>query len=68
MPTGGVVNTDAGIANFDSKSIDMITGLEHLHSFLRWVILLLLLISVTKAMFGSTGRFFEKDRKAALLS
>ncbi len=44
----------------------MITGLEHLHSFLRWVILLLLLISVTKAMFGSTGRFFEKDRKAAL--
>ncbi len=42
-------------------------GFTHLHSLLRWILLLLLVISVSKVMLGSTKRFFEKDRKMALV-
>jgi len=41
-------------------------GFQHLHSLLRWILLILMFISVSKAMFSSAGRFFEKDRKMAL--
>lgn len=44
----------------------METGFQHLHALLRWILLILMIISVSKAMFGSAGRFFEKDRKMAL--
>lgn len=42
-------------------------GFTHLHSFLRWILLILLVISVSKVMLGSAKRFFEKDRKMALV-
>ncbi len=34
----------------------MQTGLLHLHNFLRWVILILLLLSIVKAYSGSSGK------------
>ena len=46
----------------------MATGFEHLHSLLRWAILLLLILIVTKAVLGNNKRFFEKDRKLALFT
>jgi len=46
----------------------METGFEHLHSLLRWILLLLLIITVTKAVLGKSKRFFEKDRKLALFT
>jgi hypothetical protein len=42
-------------------------GFNHLHSLLRWILLILLLLSVSKVMLGSGKRFFDKDRKMALL-
>jgi len=42
-------------------------GFNHLHSALRWILLILLVISVSKAVVGSAKRFFEKDRKMALV-
>ncbi len=44
----------------------METGFEHLHSLLRWIMLILLVITVSKAVIGNGKRFFEKDRKMAL--
>ena len=44
----------------------MATGFEHMHSLLRWILLILLVIVVSKAIIGSSKRFFEKDRKLAL--
>ena len=46
----------------------METGFEHLHSLLRWILLLLLVFVVSKAVIGNNSRFFEKDRKAALFT
>jgi hypothetical protein len=46
----------------------MYTGLLHLHSFLRWVILLLLVISVLMSLAGMTGKkpFSAGQTKTAL--
>jgi hypothetical protein len=46
----------------------MYTGLLHLHSFLRWVILLLLVISVFMSLAGMTGKkpFSPRQAKIAL--
>lgn len=44
----------------------METGFEHLHSLLRWILLILLVVLVSKAVIGGSKRFFEKDRKLAL--
>jgi hypothetical protein len=47
---------------------NMYTGLLHLHSFLRWVILILLLVSIFKSLRvkNAGGTFNNGDRKAAL--
>lgn len=42
-------------------------GFNHLHSLLRWILLILLVLSVSKVMLGAGKRFFEKDRKMALV-
>jgi disulfide bond formation protein DsbB len=44
----------------------METGFQHLHSLLRWMLLILMLISVSKALLSAGRRFFGKDRKMAL--
>jgi hypothetical protein len=46
----------------------MYTGLLHLHSFLRWVILILEIIAIYKSFTGMTGGrpFTAGDRKAGL--
>ncbi len=46
----------------------MYTGLLHLHSFLRWVILILLLVSIFKSLRvkNTGGKFNNGDRKAGL--
>ncbi|HEY8971030.1 MAG TPA: hypothetical protein VIM64_18115 [Puia sp.] len=46
----------------------MYTGLLHLHSFLRWVILLLLVISILMSLAGMTGKkpFSAGQAKIAL--
>ena len=43
----------------------MYTGLVHLHNFLRWVILLLLIVAVIRHFAGMTGKkpFTNGDRK-----
>ena len=48
----------------------MQTGLLHLHNFLRWVILILLLISIYKAFVGWTGKktFQASDKKIWLFT
>ena len=48
----------------------MATGLLHLHNFLRWVILVLLLISIVKAYTGwqSKKEFAAADKKTWLLT
>ena len=46
----------------------METGFEHLHSLLRWILLVLMVLLVTKAVVGGSKRFFEKDRKMALFT
>jgi hypothetical protein len=45
----------------------MDTALQHMHSGLRWLLLLVLVIAVFKALFGGGTRFFEKDIKLALV-
>lgn len=46
----------------------MFTGMLHLHSFLRWVILLLLVIAIIKSLAGTSGNkpFSNGDRKVGL--
>ncbi len=46
----------------------MYTGLLHLHNFLRWVILILLLVAIIKAFMGMNGKkpFTPGDRKIGL--
>jgi hypothetical protein len=46
----------------------MQTGMLHLHSFLRWVILLLALIAIFRAVSGMLGKkpFTSADRKVGL--
>jgi len=48
----------------------MATGLLHLHNFLRWVILVLLLISIVKAYTGwqSKKEFAAADKKTWLFT
>lgn len=48
----------------------MQTGLVHLHNFLRWVILILLLVSIFKAYAGWTGKkaFAAGDKKIWLFT
>ncbi len=48
----------------------MQTGLVHLHNFLRWVILILLVISIAKAYVGWTGKkaFSAADKKVWLFT
>ena len=48
----------------------MQTGLVHLHNFLRWVILILLVISIAKAFVGWTGKktFSAGDKKVWLFT
>jgi len=43
----------------------MYTGLVHLHNFLRWVILLLLVVAIVRHLTGMSGRkpFTRGDRK-----
>jgi hypothetical protein len=43
----------------------MYTGLVHLHNFLRWVILLLLVVAIVRHLVGMSGRkpFTSGDRK-----
>ena len=46
----------------------MYTGLLHLHSFLRWVILLLLVIAILMSLTGMTGKkaFSASQKKTGL--
>ena len=48
----------------------MMTGIQHLHGFLRWVVLVLLLLSIVKAFSGmSSGRSFGNgDMKRGLFT
>jgi len=48
----------------------MLTGIQHLHGTLRWVVLVLLLLSIVKAFSGmSAGRTFtDGDRKRGLFT
>jgi hypothetical protein len=48
----------------------MQTGLVHLHNLLRWVILILLVISIAKAYVGWTGKkaFSASDKKVWLFT
>lgn len=47
----------------------MYTGLLHLHNVLRWVILLLLVIAIIKALAGMSGRkaFLKGDRQVGTI-
>ncbi len=51
-----------------TKFLTMYTGLLHLHSFLRWVIIILALVTLYKSYTGMTsGRAFAGgDKKAGL--
>lgn len=48
----------------------MLTGIQHLHGTLRWVVLILLVLSIVKAFSGmSAGRSFgDGDRKRGLFT
>ena len=48
----------------------MLTGIQHLHGTLRWVVLILLVLSIVKAFTGmSAGRSFgDGDRKRGLFT
>ena len=48
----------------------MMTGIQHLHGALRWVVLVLLILSIVKAFTGmSSGRSFgDGDRKRGLFT
>lgn len=47
----------------------MITGFQHLHSALRWVVLILLIATIVRAFIGKRGkRSFGGLKKLALLS
>ena len=48
----------------------MLTGIQHLHGALRWVVLVLLVLSIVKAFTGmSSGRSFgDGDRKRGLFT
>jgi hypothetical protein len=52
----------------NQKLICMYTGLLHLHSFLRWIILLLALIAIGKSYVGMTAGkpFTSGDKKTGL--
>ena len=52
------------------KSTFMYTGLLHLHSLLRWVLLILLFVMIYRAFTGrSSGRTFtDQDRKLSLFT
>lgn len=50
-----------------TKTTHMEIGINHLHSLLRWILLILLVVSVSKVMLGGGKRFFDKDRKLALV-
>lgn len=43
----------------------MYTGLVHLHNFLRWVILILLLVAIVRHLMGMTGKktFTSTDKR-----
>lgn len=45
----------------------MITGLTDTHSLLRWILLVLLVYAVIRALTSAGKRYFEKDRKTALV-
>ncbi|HUQ66375.1 MAG TPA: hypothetical protein VM101_09475 [Flavitalea sp.] len=47
----------------------MYTGLVHLHNFLRWVVLVLLIVAIVRHLMGMTSRktFTSGDKKADLL-
>jgi hypothetical protein len=46
----------------------MYTGLVHLHNFLRWVLLLLLIVAILRHLSGMTGKkpFTNGDRKTGI--
>lgn len=46
----------------------MNTGIVHLHNFLRWVVLLLLIVAIVRHLSGMTGRrpFSNGDKKVDL--
>jgi heme/copper-type cytochrome/quinol oxidase subunit 2 len=48
----------------------MVTGLVHLHNILRWIILILLVLSIFRAYTGLTGKktFSDGDRKTWLFT
>ncbi len=45
----------------------MYTGLVHLHNFLRWVILILLIINIVRHITASNQTFGSKDKKWGLM-
>jgi len=48
----------------------MLTGIQHLHGALRWVVLVLLVLSIIKAFTGMSSRrsFADGDRKRGLFT
>lgn len=48
----------------------MYTGLQHFHSLLRWVLLILLLVTVVKAFLGMSGgkKFTSGDARLSLFT
>ncbi len=51
---------------FAKKFNTMYTGLLHLHSFLRWIILILLLVNIFKHFSAGNKPFTAGDKKAGL--
>ena len=71
--------TDEGVFSFQIKTHErkvppylrhMLTGIQHLHGALRWVVLVLMLLSIVKAFSGmSSGRSFSSaDYKRGLFT
>ena len=62
-----IVNIVVVTTKSPQTTATMEIGFSHLHSALRWILLILLVLSVSKVMMGGGKRFFEKDRKLALV-
>lgn len=55
---------------FNTKRKVMYIGLMHLHSFLRWVVLILIIVATARAFFGWFGKkeFSPIDKKISLFT
>jgi hypothetical protein len=58
---------NAAAIRFVETPTIMLTGLAHTHSLLRWILLILLVYAVFRALSAGGKRYFEKDRKTALV-